>query len=511
MALGVTWSVAVSGVGGQLVEIEADVGRGLPGLGIVGLGDTALLQARDRIRAATTNSGLAWPSAKIVLSLSPASLPKRGSGFDLALTAGVLAATGQIPPWQLRDAVLLGELALDGRLRPVRGVLPAVAEARARGLGRVIVPAENLAEAALVEGIETLGAENLGAFAGWCRGTGALCDTPDEVLLDRTGDESDLADVTGQPGSRRAVEVAAAGGHALLLRGAPGTGKTMLARRLPGLLPDLTHAQSLEVTAIHSVLGKLSPDRPLITRPPFESPHHTASVAALVGGGTGTASPGAVSSAHHGVLFLDECPEFTGRTLESLRTLVEDGYVLLARRDAVTRFPARFQLVLAANDCPCGVARPVDCTCTSTERRRYAGRLSGPLMDRVDISTRTEPVGVGMLADPGGEPTAEVAERVARARSAAAERWAALDGGRNESSSMTNASVPPGALHGEASLPPSARRPLDRALHRGLLSGRGVDRCLRVSWTLADLAGRSRPDADHVAEALILRNPEETW
>ena len=505
MALGRTWAVTLTGIGATMVEVEADVGRGLPGVSIVGMPDSAVLQSRDRMKAAVTNSGLQWPSGKTVISLSPAALPKHGGGLDLALACGVLIAAQQFPAMSLDGTLLVGELALDGRVRHVRGVLPAVLAAREAGMERAIVPAEDLPEARLVEGIATAGVESITQLADWVSGRGGLCvQVPESTgTVDAGGD--DLSDVHGQEDARRAIEVAAAGGHALLLRGAPGTGKSMLARRLPGLLPDLTADEALESTAIHSVLGRLSGSSPLLTRPPFVAPHHSASMAALIGGGSGLARPGAVTMAHNGVLFLDECAEFHGRVLDGLRTPLEDGRVRLARRDGIVEFPSRFQLVLAANDCPCGAARPERCTCTAVARQRYSSTLTGPLRDRVDISVRTLPLGSAMLGAGPSEDTATVRARVARARRAAARRWAAIP---DAGAARCNARVPARVLRGAGCLDRTALRPLDRALGNGLLSARGADRCVRLAWSLADLDGAGAPTEQHIAEALVLRGEE---
>jgi magnesium chelatase family protein len=435
--------------------------------------------------------------SRLTLALSPATLPKMGSVYDLALATAVLVADRQVPPGRLEKTVLLGELALDGRVRPVRGVLPAVIAAKQDGWPVVVVPVENLAEAALIDGIDVRGAHTLRQLQDWLKGTGPL-EHSASVDIAESDDGPDLADVIGQPQARYAVEVAAAGGHHLMLTGAPGIGKTMLAQRLPGLLPPLSDEESLEVTAIHSVAGLLSAATPLITRPPLVAPHHTASVAALIGGGSGMARPGAASRAHRGVLFLDECAEIGARALEALRTPLEEGEVRLARRDGVAVYPARFQLVLAANPCPCAPADPRDCICAGAVKRRYLGKLSGPLLDRIDLRIQMYRVRKGALTADAGESTAIVRERVIRARAVAAERWRPY-------SVRTNAEVSGALLRQHFRLDNKTMQPLRQALDKGLLSIRGVDRTLRVAWSLADLGGHDRPTVEDVGIAMGFR------
>lgn len=502
MALACAWSVALVGVQGHIVRVEADLAAGLPGVSVVGLPDAALSEARDRLRAAVVNTGETWPARRVTLGLSPASLPKHGSGFDLAMAVAVLCAAGVAPAERLAGLLVLGELGLDGSVRPVRGVLPAVLAGTRAGFERIAVPVGNAAEATLVPGCAVLAVRSLGHLLGLLRGEPVaeqLPDPPAAALPELP--VPDLCDVVGQEGGRAAVEVAAAGGHHLLLVGPPGAGKTLLAERLPGVLPPLATDAALEVTAVHSVAGALAPGSPLVTRAPYESPHHTASIASLVGGGSGLARPGAVSLAHHGVLFLDEAGEFARGVLDALRQPLERGEVVLHRSGGVTRYPARFQLVIATNPCPCATAAGDSaCVCTSSARRRYLAKLSGPLLDRVDLHVELLPVrGAALLDDSGrSEPSAAVRERVVLARAAASARWAGTDW-------RVNADVPGTALRTRYRLPRPVTAGVSRAVDVGRLSARGHDRVLRVAWTLADLGGRALPDRDDVGAALALR------
>lgn len=508
MAQACSWSVALIGLEGRIVEVEADIGGGLPRTVLIGLADTALNQARDRCKAAVGNSGHQWPTTLLTINLSPATLPKNGSHYDLAIVAAVLAAAEVFPRFELRRTVLLGELGLDGRVRPVRGILPAVLAAGLAGFPRVIVPESQAAEARLVEGVDVVGVASLGQLVARLRGDPLPDVEPvevaDETPTARSSPVLDLADVVGQVEAKWAVEVAAAGRHHLMFSGPPGVGKTMVAERIPGLLPDLSLYEALEVSAIHSLAGFQLSDG-LLSRPPYSDPHHSASVASVVGGGPRVAKPGAISCAHRGVLFLDEAPEFPVKVIDALRTPLESGTIVLGRSEVQARYPARFQLVMASNPCPCGQAATpgASCSCPPLAVRRYAERISGPIKDRIDISCVFLPMRRAYLkaALQRTESSAAVAERVVEARS---RQEARLRG----TGWQTNGEVPGPYLRKRLPLP-DGLQVVDTAVQRGTLSPRGFDKVLRVSWTLADLAGRLRPGPDEVAVALAMRRGEQ--
>jgi magnesium chelatase family protein len=501
MTLARTRSVALVGVRGYPVEVEVDIANGMPMFILVGLPDTALREARDRIRAAICNSGESWPQARVTAGLCPASLPKRGSGFDLAIAIAVLAADGRVPFEAIDGVMFVSELGLDGQLRPVNGVLPAVLAGAQADLRTVVVAPGNASEAALVPGVRVVPAARLMHLLAWLRG-GSRPPVPDQAPDDKPADPQpgkDMAEVLGQAEARRAVEVCAAGGHNLSLLGPPGAGKTMLAERMPTILPELEPEAALEVTAIHSVAGALGDGSGLLTRPPFSAPHHTATRAAIVGGGSGLVRPGAASLSHHGILFLDEAPEFDRGVLDALRQPLESGEVVIARSGMCATFPARFALVLASNPCACAAAGTGPCDCSPAQRRRYRAKLSGPLLDRVDVKVELQPVTRAdiLRGGAGAESSSQVAGRVAAARHRAARRLAGTPW-------RLNAQVPGSALRRDYRVATGALSWLDRAIETGRVSARGADKVLRVSWTLADLAGHDRPGGDEVNTAIML-------
>lgn len=503
MTVARTWSVALVGVEGALVEVEADLSNQQPDFKIIGLPDKALGEAVQRVHNACANSGLALPRRRLTVNLSPASLPKQGSGFDVAIAISSLATETRMDPSSIASTAHLGELGLDGRLRPVPGVLPAVVAAARGGIRRVVVPHANRAEAELVDGVEVLGAVDLAAVARWHGADVEMTERSPVPAPDASSapvEALDLAEVIGQREAVDALIVAAAGGHHLLMCGPPGAGKTMLARRLPGILPDLDDAAALTVASVRSLGGE--PVTTLSRTPPFEAPHHSASVAALVGGGSRILRPGAIARATEGVLFLDEAGEFMGHALDALRQPLESGAIVIHRAGATAAFPARFQLVLATNPCPCGdyAVAGGKCVCAPAAIRRYLARLSGPLLDRIDIELSLARVSVAQHATATPATTTATAKaRVADARARSAERLRATPW-------RVNAQVSGSWLRqGPLAPTPVARRPLDAALHRGALTLRGYDRVLRVAWSLADLEGAAQLAVSHIGRALYLK------
>ncbi|BDI21913.1 YifB family Mg chelatase-like AAA ATPase [Herbiconiux sp. L3-i23] len=506
MTIGRTTAVALLGLDGSIVQIEAALGTQTPGVKLIGLPDSALREAEHRVRAGITHSGLEFPARHVTVNLSPAELPKQGAGFDLAIAMVTLVAEGTVPAESVAATAHLGELALDGRLRPMRGVLPAVLAAARAGVATVIVPHANADEASLVPDIRVVGMASLRDAAIW---HGAPLDElpvepiPAVSAPGRREEHGDLADVIGNEEAIEALIAAAAGGHHLYMVGPPGAGKTMLASRLPSILPPLDEHAALEVASMRSLSG-IEVGAELSPVPPFESPHHQASAVAMIGGGSSVIRPGAAARAAHGVLFLDEAPEFSARALDTLRQPLESGRISVERVAAVAHFPGRFQLVLAANPCPCGKYGTKDalCTCAPIARDRYLRRISGPLLDRVDIQLMVPPVTAAQLRMQKKRPhttSAAARDRVLAARDRAARRLAGT-GWR------TNSEVPGSALRGSAmQLDPSAAEPLDRAIGRGTLTMRGYDRTLRLAWTLADLDGVDRPGLAQVGRALSLR------
>lgn len=509
MSLAKVNSCGISGIDGYIIEVEADIVQGLPGMDIVGLADTAVKESKERIKSAIKNSGLSIPQKKIVINLAPAHTKKEGISLDLPICLAILAASGQISPDSCKGYVMLGELSLDGSIRYANGVLPAAVCARDKGFKNLLVPYDNAGEASVACDVEVFGAKTLTEVVQHFRGEKLIeknvSDTSAFFEMGSTT-ELDFSEVKGQEGAKRALEVAAAGGHNCLMIGSPGSGKTMLAKRLPSILPKMSFEEALEVTKIYSVAGKLSADTPLITQRPFRSPHHTVSAVALTGGGT-TPRPGEISLAHRGVLFLDEFPEFRKDAIEAMRQPIEDGSFTVSRVSGSSVFPSLVMLIASMNPCKCGYygdsAR--ECTCTPSQIQNYLGKVSGPMLDRFDLHIEVPSIKYDELSsDKKGEPSASILDRVNRARAIQLKRY-------EGTSIYCNAQLTPALTEKHCVLTDEARALLAGAFDSLGLSARAHSRILKVARTIADLDGSDDIQTVHLAEAIGYRSLDKKF
>jgi magnesium chelatase family protein len=497
-------SSAVLGIDAYAVEVEVDITSGLPTFTTVGLPEAAVKESKERVKSAVNNSGYRFPADRITVNLAPADIKKEGTGFDLPIALGILAATGIIPQDQLSRYLILGELSLDGRIKPVKGSLPMALAAKAAGYSAIIVPSENKAEAAVVQGIEVLAANTLSEIVGFLRGFTRILSEPsdiDKLFASNSSYAIDYAEVMGQEHAKRALEIAAAGGHNLVMIGPPGSGKTMLAKRLPTILPPISFEEALETTKIFSVVGLLSKGQALVTTRPFRAPHHTISDAGLIGGGH-IPRPGEVSLAHNGVLFLDEMPEFKKHVLEVLRQPIEDLQVTISRAKTTLTYPANFMLVAAMNPCPCGyLADPKhECRCTHQQIHRYRSRISGPLLDRIDMHVEVPAVPYkDLMQDYAAEASESIRRRVANARQIQADRL-------SRTKIYCNAQMSSRHIKRHCQVDDASCRLLESAIDKLGLSARAYNRILKIARTIADLDAKANISSDHISEAIQYRN-----